>query len=850
MKKFYYLFSLLTLLFINNESTAQLQAFKLGIVNLEYRDTLGGTNNVLHFDIVLQHINEEVSGPFEYFTGQYFMNFNSGIANGGVLNYRRIGSDLPVNFRPVNPSITGNILRMAGNFPGTPGPVISTSYPGTLISRMRLTTTASSFANVPLSLSWRSPEDPQPHTGIIAVTGGVFGVDVSFYGYYFVDSLNNLNNVNLLMPGYNSSGNFSYVNFKWNSVRHANSYSLQVAEDSLMNSVILDDPRGQDTTGSISGLLVNSRYYWRLKIQDSSGAEYYSYKSRFFTEQILKSPPDESIDMPQSVYFEWRKISDSVSNYIIQVSEDSSFGNTGFSDTVSTDTSRLIRGLKFNSRYFWRVKAVYPGGGFELSSARSLRTLNESVTLTWPAYNYDFFTTGIEFKWNTPSIINYSKYYLKIAKDTLLNNVFFYDSVENANSQFVYKLDYNQRYYWTVAVKDSFNNFVTSGIWTFRITDLVMTLYSPGNNFNDRRIFLDMIWRKPVINAQRYKLVISRDLLQNDFIFIDSTLTDTIKSIGPLDFETRYYWSVTAYDTIGNEKKSDVWNFRTSTFLYSPFHGTLASSFDGKFIWYKLPTAVSYRLQVAADAGFTDLVFDQSEIQDSIKFTTLPYRLEYYWRVMAKNSGGYFRTSETWRLGRDFPVPVEISSFNYFVNKNNITLKWTTALENNNAGFEIERAKILSIGIGKINEDWLKIGYVAGNGNTVLSRNYEFTDRNITSGKYRYRLKQIDFNGNFEYFELNNDVYIGVPDKYELSQNYPNPFNPTTILDFGISELGFVSLKIYNAAGKEVAKLVNEVKPAGYYSVIFNGSNLPSGIYFYTLNAGNFTATKKMTLLK
>ncbi|MEZ4824018.1 MAG: fibronectin type III domain-containing protein [Ignavibacteria bacterium] len=507
MKKLYYLITLLlTLLIFSNHSTAQQQAFKLGIINLQYRDTLGGTNNVLHFDIVMQHINEEISGPFEYITAQYFMNFNSAIANGGDLNYRRIGSDLPVNFRPVNPSITGNILRMAGNFPATPGPLISTSYPGTLISRMRLTTTANSFANVPLSLSWRAPEDPQPHT-LVAAANGLFAVDISNNGYYYVDSLNNMNIVNLLIPGYNSAVYNSTVIFKWNKVNHASAYTLQVATDSAMHSLIYNEPAGQDTSGTVSELLLGSRFYWRLKILDSSGTDYYSYKSRFYTKAVLKSPLDKSINQPQSVNFEWSKVSDSVSNYIIQISEDSLFNSLSFSDTVATDTSKLIRGLKFNSRYFWRIKAMYPSGGHELTSAWSLKTLNESIHPTWPAYNYDFFTTSIEFKWDTPSIINYSKYYLKIAKDTLLNNVFFYDSVENANSLFVNKLDFNQRYYWTVAVKDSFNNFVTSDIWTFRITDLVMTLYSPGNNFNDRNIFLDLIWRKPVINALRYKLI-------------------------------------------------------------------------------------------------------------------------------------------------------------------------------------------------------------------------------------------------------------------------------------------------------------------------------------------------------
>jgi 5-hydroxyisourate hydrolase-like protein (transthyretin family) len=86
--------------------------------------------------------------------------------------------------------------------------------------------------------------------------------------------------------------------------------------------------------------------------------------------------------------------------------------------------------------------------------------------------------------------------------------------------------------------------------------------------------------------------------------------------------------------------------------------------------------------------------------------------------------------------------------------------------------------------------------------------------------------------------------------EYTLSQNYPNPFNPTTNLEFGISDLGFVSLKIYDMLGKEVKTLVNETKPAGRYTVTFDGSNLASGIYYYQIKAGDFIQTKRMMLIK
>ena len=91
---------------------------------------------------------------------------------------------------------------------------------------------------------------------------------------------------------------------------------------------------------------------------------------------------------------------------------------------------------------------------------------------------------------------------------------------------------------------------------------------------------------------------------------------------------------------------------------------------------------------------------------------------------------------------------------------------------------------------------------------------------------------------------------LGIPEQFDLKQNYPNPFNPVTQLEFGIPDLGFVSLKVYDVLGKEVMTLVNEIKPAGYYKVSFDGSNLGSGMYFYKIEAGSFTQTKRMLLIK
>ena len=145
---------------------------------------------------------------------------------------------------------------------------------------------------------------------------------------------------------------------------------------------------------------------------------------------------------------------------------------------------------------------------------------------------------------------------------------------------------------------------------------------------------------------------------------------------------------------------------------------------------------------------------------------------------------------------------------------------------------------------------WKSIGFVTGNGTINDPVNYMFEDQDIPSGKYRYRLKQTDFNGTFEYFNLMNEVVIGTPGKFYLHQNFPNPFNPTTKINFDMSSDAFVKITVYDVSGKEVSILVNEFVPAGFHNVAFSGQNIAGGVYFYKIEAGNLTSVRKMLLIK
>ncbi|MCL6097089.1 MAG: T9SS type A sorting domain-containing protein, partial [Bacteroidetes bacterium] len=176
----------------------------------------------------------------------------------------------------------------------------------------------------------------------------------------------------------------------------------------------------------------------------------------------------------------------------------------------------------------------------------------------------------------------------------------------------------------------------------------------------------------------------------------------------------------------------------------------------------------------------------------------------------------------------------------------------------NNYGFEVQRG-VSSQSEGLLSEksvasSWEKIGFVAGHGNSNSPKSYTFTDQPSGGTSFSYRLKQIDNDGKFKYYDAIT-VTLTPKQKAELMDNFPNPFNPSTAIKFYIPNNSDVSIKIYDVLGKEVTTLINRQAEAGYHIVYWNGkdsygSNAASGVYIYRLTAGSFAETKKMTLLK
>ncbi|MGD8781282.1 MAG: T9SS type A sorting domain-containing protein [Ignavibacteria bacterium] len=197
-------------------------------------------------------------------------------------------------------------------------------------------------------------------------------------------------------------------------------------------------------------------------------------------------------------------------------------------------------------------------------------------------------------------------------------------------------------------------------------------------------------------------------------------------------------------------------------------------------------------------------------------------------------------------------LPVELISFTASVYGENVILNWRTGTEVNNYGFEIQRTSIHPPpyqGDAVGGRGWETIGFINGSGNSNSPKSYSYTDIPTGGTTFKYRLKQIDFDGAYEYSD-EVEVTLDAITEYSLEQNYPNPFNPTTTITYQIPETGNVTLKIYDVLGREVTTLVNESQASGVYTVEFNASQLADGVYIYKLQAGDYVSVKKLMLLK
>jgi len=196
---------------------------------------------------------------------------------------------------------------------------------------------------------------------------------------------------------------------------------------------------------------------------------------------------------------------------------------------------------------------------------------------------------------------------------------------------------------------------------------------------------------------------------------------------------------------------------------------------------------------------------------------------------------------------RDVPLPVELTTFQAIAGDGQVTLRWRTESELDNNHFVLYKRKA-----GE--ESFRKLAEIPGHGTTTEPHDYDYVDRFVQNSiTYEYQISDVDITGRetiHEQIVSATPMRDAVPLDFALFPNYPNPFNPTTTIRYDVKETGIVSLKVFDLLGREVATLVHGIVPAGSYSIVWNATGLPSGVYLCRMEAERFVETRKMVLLK
>ncbi|MEM1269895.1 MAG: T9SS type A sorting domain-containing protein [Bacteroidota bacterium] len=188
-------------------------------------------------------------------------------------------------------------------------------------------------------------------------------------------------------------------------------------------------------------------------------------------------------------------------------------------------------------------------------------------------------------------------------------------------------------------------------------------------------------------------------------------------------------------------------------------------------------------------------------------------------------------------------TPVELGDFDAVTIENGIQLSWNTLSEENNAGFEVQYAEMES-------DEFINIGWVEGFGTTLEEQSYTFSSPELMPGDYQFRLKQVDFDGKFEYSPVVEGT-VTVPGTFIVQGPYPNPFNPTTQIRFAVAQEQVVDLELFDATGRRVMTLFSGTATANEtIDVRVDAASLPSGMYLARLVGDSFSTTKKLMLVK
>lgn len=666
--------------------------------------------------------------------------------------------------------------------------------------------------------------------------------------------------VPVLLPAANEDINVPVnLSLKWNKSSYADSYTIQLSEDSTFTSVMINDSTLTDTLKQINGLSNSVKYYWRVRAKGISGFSNWSIVRSFVTiiavpdVPAASGPVNNAVNLSISQQLKWLS-AERAENYQIQLSKEETFNNPVVIDSTTADTLINVN-LENDVKYFWRVRGINIGGVSWWSEVRNFTTIvavPENAVLSYPAPHSINVQPLCVLKWRKS--IRAETYSVQLSGNSEFTDLLLNESSVTDTTFSTAPLVYDHDYFWRVKARNlgGETEWTTGEFRTIIAAPESPSLSEPQNDAVNLPVSVTLKWNKQK-NAESYNLLISAEADFSKTELNDSTITDTIKNT-QLNNNMLYYWKLRAKNIGGYSQWSEVRRFSTVIAesdvpsLVSPENNSRNCDTDLNLRWNNAENAESYILQISADELFTEIIIEDTALTDASKdLKNLLTGMKYYWRVKSKNYAGASAFSPVWTFTTVMYSPTDISAENLSFRK--VKIKWNDNTSNEE-GFIFERKAESEAGYRLID--------------TLKANTSEYIDSTVQGGAaYRYRIKSFT---KYSVSVYSNEAQIStltsvtdrteIPAEYTLLQNYPNPFNPATVIEYSVPAESRVRIKIYNTVGEVIRIIADDVKVPGYYQEIFNASELSSGIYIYALDAvsidgnKNFKCIRKMILMK
>jgi photosystem II stability/assembly factor-like uncharacterized protein len=368
----------------------------------------------------------------------------------------------------------------------------------------------------------------------------------------------------LFSPDDGQKGVTQTYNFQWNPVDGATKYYLVIAKDAKFVNKVFEKDNIKDTFCLVNILKPITNYYWKVQAKTDAVASGFSEVWSFFTvvgTPVMRTPADHSMELNTTVKMTWDTTL-LATKYWIQIATDSLFQNMSYEGKTDTKFSHQLTILNYNTKYYWRVRGENNDGVGLYAATWDYTTGIAPAVLVSPEnklYNQD---TSVVLRWEP--VENKTYYNLQVSTDQSFTNLIVNDSTITDVNYELKNMEFYSDYYWRVRVILDNRKGFWSEVWTYKTQLGKVILTTPANNAIKQDIQLYLRW-EPLKGAKYYHLYVS-----SDEAFVDKTLDkDSIdvpnKDIYKLLLGTKYFWKVIGYNSLGESKMSDVWNFTTTT---------------------------------------------------------------------------------------------------------------------------------------------------------------------------------------------------------------------------------------------------------------------------------------------